>query len=170
MLIWTQVSVHNGWKFVSEPHIVYLEPEYEGGKSGRKSPASQSSLRGTLAANILAPLTKLFVFKIFLRLQSILTVWLAWTMSEWFVAVKLPFYFYRWQGPLRAPKKLNTSGIQVYSLPIIPCYVHQSQPKKPTFEPLWLREPFTKLKSVLVCFLLWFCVGDQLLTCQFIIL
>lgn len=43
-----QVSVHNGWKFVSEPHIVYLEPEYEGGKSGRKTPSSQSSLRGTL--------------------------------------------------------------------------------------------------------------------------
>ena len=39
--------MHNGWKFVSEPHIVYLEPEYEVGKSGRKSPASQSSLRGT---------------------------------------------------------------------------------------------------------------------------
>ena len=54
MLIWTQVSVHNGWKFVSEPHIVYLEPEYEGGKSGRKSPVSQSSLRGTLQANSLA--------------------------------------------------------------------------------------------------------------------
>ena len=47
--------MHNGWKFVSEPHIVYLEPEYEGGKSGRKSPASQSSLRGTLQANSLAP-------------------------------------------------------------------------------------------------------------------
>lgn len=43
-----QVSVHNGWKFVSEPHIVYLEPEYEGGKSGKKSPASQSSLRGKI--------------------------------------------------------------------------------------------------------------------------
>lgn len=42
-----QVSVHNGWKFVNEPHIVYLEPEYEGGKSGKKTPASQSSLRGT---------------------------------------------------------------------------------------------------------------------------
>jgi len=40
--------VHNGWKFVSEPHIVYLEPEYEGGKSGKKSPASQSSLRGKI--------------------------------------------------------------------------------------------------------------------------
>ncbi|PFX29931.1 Nephrocystin-4 [Stylophora pistillata] len=43
-----KVSVHNGWTFVSEPHIVYLEPEYEGGKSGRKSPASQSSLRGKI--------------------------------------------------------------------------------------------------------------------------
>lgn len=41
-----QVSVHNGWKFVSEPHIVFLEPEYEGGKSVRKSPSPQSSLRG----------------------------------------------------------------------------------------------------------------------------
>jgi len=44
-----QVGVHNGWTFVSEPHMVYLEPEYEGGgsKSGRKSPspASQGSLR-----------------------------------------------------------------------------------------------------------------------------
>lgn len=48
--------MHNGWKFVSEPHIVYLEPEYEVGKSGRKSPASQSSLRGTLQANSPAPL------------------------------------------------------------------------------------------------------------------
>ncbi|KAK2557771.1 Nephrocystin-4 [Acropora cervicornis] len=41
-----KVSVHNGWKFVSEPHIVFLEPEYEGGKSVRKSPSPQSSLRG----------------------------------------------------------------------------------------------------------------------------
>ena len=53
--------MHNGWKFVSEPHIVYLEPEYEVGKSGRKSPASQSSLRGTLQANSPAPLAKMFV-------------------------------------------------------------------------------------------------------------
>ena len=53
--------MHNGWKFVSEPHIVYLEPEYEVGKSGRKSPASQSSLRGTLQANSHAPLAKIFV-------------------------------------------------------------------------------------------------------------
>ena len=69
--------MHNGWKFVSEPHIVYLEPEYEGGKSVRKSPASQSSLRGTLPANSLAPLAKIVVFKIFVRLhvQSILYGW-----------------------------------------------------------------------------------------------
>ncbi|XP_068699711.1 nephrocystin-4-like [Montipora foliosa] len=45
-----KVSVHNGWKFVSEPHIVYLEPEYEGGKSLRKSPASQSPLRGKVVS------------------------------------------------------------------------------------------------------------------------
>lgn len=49
--------MHNGWKFVSEPHIVYLEPEYEGGKSGKKSPASQSSLRGTFQANSLTPIS-----------------------------------------------------------------------------------------------------------------
>lgn len=42
--------MHNGWKFVSEPHIVYLEPEYEGGKSGKKSPVSQSSLRGRFSS------------------------------------------------------------------------------------------------------------------------
>jgi len=48
-----KVTVHNGWKFVSEPHIVYLEPEYEGGKSGRKSPASQSSLRGKILSLVL---------------------------------------------------------------------------------------------------------------------
>lgn len=47
----SKVSVHNGWTYVSEPHIVYLEPEYEGGKSGRKSPASQSSLRGKLSSS-----------------------------------------------------------------------------------------------------------------------
>lgn len=55
--------MHNGWKFVSEPHIVYLEPEYEGGKSGRKSPASQSSLRGTWQTNSLAPLAKILVLR-----------------------------------------------------------------------------------------------------------
>lgn len=49
-----KVSVHNGWKFVSEPHIVYLEPEYEaGGKSGKKSPASQTSLRGKIISLVL---------------------------------------------------------------------------------------------------------------------
>ncbi|KAJ7394786.1 Nephrocystin-4 [Desmophyllum pertusum] len=48
-----KVSVHNGWKFVSEPHIVYLEPEYEGGKSGRKTPSSQSSLRGKILSLVL---------------------------------------------------------------------------------------------------------------------
>lgn len=43
-----KVGVHNGWTYVSEPHVVYLEPEYEGGgsKSGRKSPSpSQGSLK-----------------------------------------------------------------------------------------------------------------------------
>ena len=45
MLFPVQVSVHNGWTFVNEPHIVYLEPEHEGGKSAKKPPL-QASLRG----------------------------------------------------------------------------------------------------------------------------
>ena len=39
--------MHNGWTFVSDAHIVFLEEEYEGGKTGRKSPSSTSSVRGT---------------------------------------------------------------------------------------------------------------------------
>ena len=62
------MSVHNGWKFVSDPHIVYLEPEYEGGKSGKKSAASQSSLHGNLGVplfyTVLSCLHGTFIFKL----------------------------------------------------------------------------------------------------------
>ncbi|XP_048580949.1 nephrocystin-4 isoform X2 [Nematostella vectensis] len=50
-----RVCVHNGWTFVSEPHMVYLEPEFEGGgsKSGRKSPITpQTSLTGSKIASL----------------------------------------------------------------------------------------------------------------------
>ncbi|EDO41800.1 predicted protein [Nematostella vectensis] len=50
-----RVCVHNGWTFVSEPHMVYLEPEFEvgGSKSGRKSPITpQTSLTGSKIASL----------------------------------------------------------------------------------------------------------------------
>ena len=82
------MSVHNGWKFVSDPHIVYLEPEYEGGKSGKKSAASQSSLHGNLGVSFILHST-LFLHGTFIFKLSFVELCL-WLIINFFNAKVMP--------------------------------------------------------------------------------
>lgn len=43
-----KVGIHNGWTFVSKPHVVVLEPEYAGQVKTSKRASSMSSLKGML--------------------------------------------------------------------------------------------------------------------------
>ncbi|XP_028394320.1 nephrocystin-4-like [Dendronephthya gigantea] len=77
-----QVGVHNGWSFVSKPHIVVLEPEYAGQVKMGSRANSMSSLKGNITRLVLR--SRLELSELFANKLLAIVFQLNYVMSEEF--------------------------------------------------------------------------------------